>query len=277
MKPYIARLAIVLIWSITFGAPSAASADYASSVLNDGPIGYWRLGESAGLIAFDASPNNFNGTYVGNVTLGAPSAIATDTNTAANLDGVSGYVDVGAHAAINQLANDFTIEAWMKGKGPIASTWLVATPTREATGFAFSVPFDPKLGTNSPYDSVLRFTTFGIQDYDYPVEFAAGEWFHVAAVFDSSNDVTFFINGVNVAKVFGDAPARTNFQPFHIGEAAGGIFYFNGGIDEVAIYGRSLDAAEIREHYIASIPEPTTASLCLVACAALLCFRRCVA
>lgn len=277
MKSYSVRLtniAVVLVWMAAFYAPGVASADYASSILNGRPIGYWRLGEPAGPTAFDASPNTLHGTYVGNVSLGFPGAIATDANSAAYFDGVSGYVDVGAHSELNQLAHDFTIEAWLKGKGPIASTWLIATPTREASGFGFSVPVDPKLGTNSPYDSVLRFTTFGIQDYDYPVEFAVGEWVHVAAVFDASNDVTFFINGQNVAKILGDSPARTNLQPFHIGEAAEGIFYFSGGIDEVAIYGRSLNAAEIREHYNASIPESTTASLCLIASACLLYRRR---
>ncbi len=121
------------------------------------------------------------------------------------------------------------------------------------------------LGTNSTYDSVLRFTTFGIKDYDYPLEFDVNEWFHIAAVFDASNDVTFFINGENVATIAGTLPARTDSQPFHIGEAAEGLFYFAGGIDEVAIYGRALAAEEIREHFNAAIPEPTSLALLGVA------------
>lgn len=95
------NIAMALSWIVALPEPNAALADYASSVLNDGPIGYWRLGESTGSVAFDASPNNLHGTYVGSVGLGLPGAIAADSNSAAYFDGVSGFVDVGAHVYLN--------------------------------------------------------------------------------------------------------------------------------------------------------------------------------
>lgn len=234
------------------------AADYATTVLNDNPIGYWRLGETTGTIAFDASPNNLHGVYVGGASLGHPGGIPSDSDTSTLFDGITGYVDVGAHSALNQLTNNFTVEAWVKGRGAIASTWFVGSVS---TGWGFSRPPQDAYCGCGPND--LRFTTFGIKDYDYAVGFTEDEWVHVAAVFDASNDVTFFVNGQEETTITGDFPARTNSLPLTIArnptEAVNGFSYFSGNIDEVAIYGRSLSAEEIREHYLAAtVPEPSS-------------------
>ena len=50
----------------TPGAP----ATYASTVLADSPVAYWRLGEASGSSAADSSGNGNGGSYAGGVTLG---------------------------------------------------------------------------------------------------------------------------------------------------------------------------------------------------------------
>ena len=55
--------------------PDAAKS-YASTILADRPVGYWRLGESSGLVARDSSGNGFDGAYQGGVTLDTPGALA---------------------------------------------------------------------------------------------------------------------------------------------------------------------------------------------------------
>jgi hypothetical protein len=114
---------MMLLWPCG-GGWRWARADYVSTVLADNPLGYWRLGEATGPVAYDASPNYFDGAYTGGVTLAEPGALLTDTDTSALFDGATGYVNVGAHSAFNQLSNDFTIEAWHKGEG---SGWIVST------------------------------------------------------------------------------------------------------------------------------------------------------
>src|SRR5207302_10787440 len=55
--------------------PAAADA-YVSSVLADGPVGYWRLGEPPGSARVaDASGNNRTGTVSGGVALGVTGAL----------------------------------------------------------------------------------------------------------------------------------------------------------------------------------------------------------
>jgi len=55
---------------------------YDTAITADAPAGYWRLGESSGTTASDASGNARHGTYVGAVTLGQTGALTGDLNTA---------------------------------------------------------------------------------------------------------------------------------------------------------------------------------------------------
>jgi hypothetical protein len=92
------------------GLHAAAVSRYASTVLADHPLGYWRLGESSGTTAFDSSGNGHNGTYVGGVTLGVPGLIGNgDPDTAASFSG-SGHVDLGT---LNLNLSTVTLEAWI--------------------------------------------------------------------------------------------------------------------------------------------------------------------
>ena len=99
------------------------NSPYAQAVLDDKPIGYWRLGEATGPTAFDRSPNGLDGTYFGGVSPDQPGAILGDPDTSALFDGTTGYVKVPPDPSFNQIGNDLTIEAWIKGtKGVILST-----------------------------------------------------------------------------------------------------------------------------------------------------------
>lgn len=80
--------------------------------MGDGPVAYWRLGESSGTNAADSSGNGLNGTYTGGVTLGQPGALVDDANTAVAFNGSTGYVTVGAPAAL-KMTTQFSVEAWV--------------------------------------------------------------------------------------------------------------------------------------------------------------------
>jgi hypothetical protein len=64
-----------------------ASGLYESVVLAKQPVGYWRLGEQLGPTAVDTSGFGFDGTYIGNPTLGQAGALVNDQDTAIGLNG----------------------------------------------------------------------------------------------------------------------------------------------------------------------------------------------
>jgi len=75
------------------------------AVLADTPIAYWRLDESAGMIARDSSGHGNDGTYIGGVHPGTAGAIANDPDTAATFDGATGYMDGGNRFAFAQFSD----------------------------------------------------------------------------------------------------------------------------------------------------------------------------
>jgi hypothetical protein len=242
-----------------------ASANYAAVILADNPIGYWPLGESStNSIAVDLSVTGWNGIYSRGVTSGVPGAINNGPDTAATLDGMSGYIDMyGGAANPYNLSNSFTLEAWVINAGPSegASTGrifdtriLPTSPT--AGGYGFGV-----LTSNNQ----MRFTTYGIQDYDsnvvVPVD---GAWHHVVVVFDQFNAANFYLDGVFQQSISGNAPAAPSPSPLNIGRAPiangssskppqGFSQYWNGSINEAAIYDQELMADQIAAHYNAGI------------------------
>jgi hypothetical protein len=104
-------------------APGQAPASaYADQVLADSPISYWRLGETSGSTASDATGVN-PGTYIGGVTLGQPGALTGDPNSAASFDGVNDYTVVPDSSTLD-LTSGVTVEAWIKRSK--SGVWQVA-------------------------------------------------------------------------------------------------------------------------------------------------------
>jgi len=81
-----------------------------------------------------------------------------------------------------------------------------------------------------------------------------GTWTHVAATYDPSpgNEVRLYINGqLDNSTNFAHGPIDSSDSALTIGNRMG-QHYFDGTIDEVAIYNRALSAEEIAELYEAA-------------------------
>ena len=251
---------LVLSWLVQLGAAS----DYSTTVLADNPIGYWRLGEATGS-AVDASGHGLDGGYASGVTRDQPGALADDPDGAALFNGSSGYVNLGKHTSLYNLTNDFTIEAWVRNPSSSAWTGKILSTRNYDAGYAF--------GANS---SLISFTTYTRKDYSWSFDFPADEWVYVAVVFDAENDANFYANGQLLGTQVGSQDAKTSAQTCMIGRNPikfTSYEYYAGNLDEVAIYGRSLGPEEIREHYLAAIPEPSTIILLLTGALGLLGYR----
>src|SRR5438128_8433098 len=75
---------LAAIVSVAGASPTttlAATSAYATAVLADAPIAYWRLDEAAGNTMSDASGHNHAGTYTGAVAHSQTGALIGDTDT----------------------------------------------------------------------------------------------------------------------------------------------------------------------------------------------------
>lgn len=218
--PYFALPALALAMAF---AP-AAQAQNADLVV------WYPLDETSGTVCADASGNGHTGTYFGG-TLGQPGA-APGSGTSVEFDGATEKVDIPDGGALTTLRQSLTATCWMK-----------------ADQFSGVQRFFGNDGswTWGLVNQSLRFTTRTIQDYDQPVSLSVGTWYHVAAVFDASFDVTFYVDGVDIGTVPGTAQANPPFATWHIAyKDPANPEWFDGHLDDVQVYDGVLSAADVK-------------------------------
>ncbi|MCX7000560.1 MAG: LamG domain-containing protein, partial [Candidatus Sumerlaeota bacterium] len=193
------------------------------------------MNEASGTIV-DYSGEGNNGTQNGGVTYGASGKL----NTALNFDGTNDYVNCGAGLASKTYP--LTFEAWVKpnilAQAGIILNFDVTDPNSDIAFGIYNTTNKILIG-KSTYQVGLN----GISTY-----LTAGQWSHWVVVFTDTTHITFYLDGtqktlVNVADYYTVAGSVTS-----IGSRTNGR-YFNGTIDEVAIYNRALTAVEIADHY----------------------------
>lgn len=215
---------------------------YASEVLADSPLLYWRLGDASGTTATDSSGNGRHGTYAGSPTLGTTGLLSSDSDTAVTFDGVDDSV---TYADTTNLTN-FSIEAWIKttatGERVIASRYNSASAEQ-----MFMLELD-SLGRAS----IIIRTGTGASAISGSAALNDGLRHHIVATFNNATDaVVLYVDGVSAATGSRTGNLVTFDTPFVVGAWGGGTVRFSGVIDEVAHYSTVLSSTRVAAHYAA--------------------------
>jgi hypothetical protein len=211
--------------------------DYRDEVLGDNPIGYWRLDETSGTTAADASGNGHNGAYQNGVTLGAAGALANDSDAAARFDGVNDSVRVSDNAAL-RLNGSWSIEFWAK-QNQFVNTWpgiLRKGQSSGASGYIIWADSSGQLWYKRNNQEIGSGGGALTSSFRYFV-----------VTYDGSR-VRWYVNGVLRTTTAVSYPTNTGTRSFRIGR---GDDYGNNVIDEVALYDTPLSAVQIAAHYLA--------------------------
>ncbi len=233
---------------LTLRTPAAGS--YEAAVVASGPAAYWRLGETSGTIAYDYMGGH-DAVYT-NVTLGVPGYSSTDPNTAVAFDPSNpngpGSVSIpdGSVFPFIGATPSFTLEAWVK--------WNDITGVQRV--FSYAGPGFHGIGFGANTANGLRFTTYGVQDFNLtlPTPLQTNTWYYLVGV-AKGGTFYFYLNGVPVGSIpfsgAGLPPSPPLPAPFAIGRnpESTAIEPVNGTIDEAAVYDRALTADEILTHY----------------------------
>lgn len=221
----------------------AALDVYKNTVLKNGAVGYWRVDEALGTVMADSSGNDYDGVYVGGVTLGQAGALA-DNDAAITLDGVSGYAKVPDTLAL-RITGSLSIEAWVK--------------YTDLTNFGFIVSKVDGPGYNG-YElfrqngtGKLRFSSYQLAgpgnlvfDIQSPANYNNGLWHHVVGTFDGTTAIL-YVDGVSVVSGGPSAfPLVASTSELRIGQRSGdGGSFFNGSVDDVSVYNVVLSPTQV--------------------------------
>jgi hypothetical protein len=243
----------------------AAPGPYQDEVTNNPNIvSYWRLGEAQGATTAADSKDGNAGTYHGGVTLGINGLLHNNPDAAAQFDGSSGYVSVPHAPALNP--GKFTLEALVTIAGgdgtyrAIASSRDVQGPL-DGTGNYFG--YTLYVSDQNRWEGWVHFGTSGQTIVQVGVADAVkvdggpprGPYY-VAMTYDGAS-VALYVNPVDETDSDQVMSAASAYQPntqreLRIGAGASEqppTFFFNGVIDEVAVYEDALDFNTLQTHF----------------------------
>ena len=224
----------------TFTATATGASGTSGSVTittGPSPMAYWRLDESAGTSAADASGNNHVGTLVNGATF-----TTGRINNGVSLDGVDDYLNLGDLGLTGG-----TLSLWVNPTTVTGDRRLLGQLSGDP-GQAGALVIDPSAGapgslwvwTGSAWNRLAPNNTF-----------TANTWSYVTVTF-GSGVATLYVNGTFV----GSQPSTFNFSGVAMG--LGGKFLnfwgnsFSGLVDEVQVYSQALTAGEVAQLYAAS-------------------------
>lgn len=212
-----------------------AHNSYATEVLADRPLGFWRLNEKSGTTARGMMSTNVDGTYSGSYTQGA---------TGPGIDGLTSTLftggNVGATSAALRPTAAFTIEVWFKGAAQGANVDLVATNTR---GYQLGI-------TNATGFPYIKWTDSGpvTKTKNGNVNVSNNVYHHLVGTFDGST-LTLFVDGAQN----GGAGTAGSGAVDYTGVTTTAISTLNGQLANAAVYDTALSPARILAHYNAGL------------------------
>ena len=224
---------------VTTLSTSPPSGGYSSEVVLDSPVSYWRLGETSGTAAADQRGVNA-GVYTNSPTLGQASLLETDTaNKAVRFDGVNDSVRV-ANSATLGLSSPLTLEAWIKPAALPAAGRFASVLTKAES---YSLQFN---GPRLEFTIMQNGTRRRLQAAAGAI--VVGQTYHLVGTYDGATQ-RLYVNGAQVASAALSGPASVTTRPLYIGSWNGSSEFFNGTIDEAAVYGATLSPARVSAHY----------------------------
>jgi PKD repeat protein len=209
---------------------------------------YWRLAETTGTTANDETTNNLDGTYENTPTLGAAGLLAGDSNRAVDLVRSSSERITVADNTLLDPTN-LTLEAWVRPDSSLSFgqvRTIFAKSNSNANDFSYSLDYRRSGFTTNQL--VFSVTTTSNTDYTVTQTLNSGTKYHIAATYNGST-MRIYVNGVQVGS--GQSKTgnlRNSAQPLRIG-AFWSSDYWDGAIDEAAVYSTALSAAQIQSHY----------------------------
>ncbi len=230
--------------------PASTADPYASAVISDAPVAYYRLDDAGGTL-LDATTNHLNGSYGSAVTHHAPGLLQSNTDPGAGFPGGTYTANSIASVPANPLLQPAgaSLEAWVSEPSATSSeNDIIAYGQGQVGGVVYS------LRISSANKFYARFVTpSGPINLTGATVLVPGTAYHAVATYDGTT-ANLYVNGSLEATAAGAGSlsyAGANGYGLGIGDSQASTVLpvFNGTIDEVAIYPSALSAARVAAHY----------------------------
>ena len=235
--------------AVTLTVSSAfAQSAYRDAVLASAPTGYWRFEETSGPMLNEVSSGPA-GAPEGTIDRSQPSASPELGNS---LRFTFGSVTIPYYEGLAH-ETEYTVELWMRRDPSLTTFGFALSSGNDLANGSMKFVMRP---TEPDCTLIMANGQFASVGW-YPYQAAQTlEWHHYAFVYSRAGEYCrLFVDGVIVDQKPIRVPFATNTRPLVIGKHDNNGAYrypYVGWIDEVAVFDRALDAAEIRSHVCAA-------------------------
>lgn len=230
---------------------AAVLGAYDDENLSNGLVGYWKMDEASWTndcsttSVTDSSGNGNNGTSCPNGS-GVSTLSTGKFGNAPTFDGNNDYVEV-ANASSLQITNQLTVCAWVYSaqtsmSGGIYDKTVGGSTNTSHLLFAEGTAYKWRVdrGGLTTISSTSNLTSL------------QNKWSHLCGTYSSSAGgvLTLFVNGKQESTTsIGAGAIDTGDGVSRIGDLGGDIYPYNGRIDEVRVYNRTLSGEEVAQLY----------------------------
>lgn len=233
---------------------NVADAVESLSCLPDGLVHYWRLDESSGATTFADYIAGLDTSLVGSSPINIVTPPDSKVGNAVDFNGTNQRL---VTAASGNPTTGLTVMAWVNADDLSATGTAAPDQGIVSKRNAFILEVEEN-GDRISFSVYRPDNTF--VEFEPPVPenlIVAGSWYHVAASWDASTQQSsLYLNGQFIASETTIAALNNSNEPYNIGwtfDFSSGQRFFDGRIDEVAIYDRALTSAEIARQYQAGL------------------------
>lgn len=264
---------------INFTINLPASQEHEIRVERFDGVLWFRFNEGSGVNVFDISAYHNDGTYYGETfndgILGdgtcvpgsgkCPSRVTGRYGNALQFDGSNDYVNLGNNSALNPRTNDFTISVWFKTNGTVDSlndwTHDIYYKSKNNSNIGDGINFGLFGYLMTGYTG--KATCYALNDNPFLVSslrYDDSNWHFIVCSINRTGNAVLYVDGQVVdtkSSSGGTFPSSHDYNSIFnatIGSTNNGASRFNGTIDELRIYNRSLSQAEVQAEMNSSLP-----------------------
>jgi hypothetical protein len=232
--PLIENSSTDFIW-LYYNNSAASSAEDAAGTYDEHYVGVWHLNGTSPDLVKDFTQYGNNGTFNG---------------SSLEFDGVDDWVQVVNDNSLDTLG-DFAIEMWVYNKA--GTVWWPTLLNRDNQVSSDGYFWIYTTGTDEANLNFQWANGSSVRIEGFSSALGKDVWNHVVFTFtNNTKELKLYIDGTQK----GTTRTLTDYLPvdngtLYIGTYGGriGNYPFNGTIDEIRIYNRSLSAGEVLEHY----------------------------
>lgn len=226
--------------SFAFGTPAQSGP---AAITGLAPEAYWKLDETSGTTAIDATGHGHTGAHAGGPVINQTGAGWPPAGKSYSFNGTSGYVTV-PDADTLEGGTAMAVTAWVKVNA-FTQDWqpIVTKGDNSWRLHRYGGTNLISFGTNHP----------GYYDLESTISINDGKWHHITGVFTGTQKLLYIDGRLDrQADVSGAIPS--NAQPVMIGSNSDNpARLWNGSLDEVAFWRSALSDEQVRNLYAASI------------------------